>query len=214
MKKFMLSVIVCFTLVALTGCSDVADTLITTKYVKAVLDKTYLGELDEYLEIVDINKVEALKEYNEGIDMEAEFLLEMYGAEDASSAYKIELSKLYREIYAKSKYEVKEGVKDGDKVKVEVVIHPIDIYKNTYEKLDEAYYEIANEESELSSRPANAMAKKIIEILNENIDSIGYGDPITVTARVFKDKDGLWEFSDENFSEIDEAIIDYNFPAE
>ena len=43
-----------------------------TKYIQGLLDKTYLGEFDEYMNVVDITENECEDDYISGLESEAE----------------------------------------------------------------------------------------------------------------------------------------------
>lgn len=205
-KKLLLGTFAFFLAVSVSGCSEGFD---ASKYVKGILDSTYLGDMSAYMETVDVTEEEAQKSYEEGIEVEATLLLELYAVDDASDAMYKKLADTYKKIYKKSKYEVKDAKQEGTKYLVEVVIYPMDIYQKSVEEMDKEFDALIDSDIEYDEF-ADAMAEKIINILEKNIASISYGEPETFTVELEMDKDGLWGMEEDMFYEMDAAIIDYN----
>ena len=116
-----------------------------SKYVQGVLNNIYLGDSAAYMEMVDITAEEAKEEYEQGVEVEADFFLQYYGLDTVSDEVYQEIVDMYHQIYSKSKFEVKEAVKNGDDFNVEVVISPIDVIVNSEDAISAAVDEfIAN----------------------------------------------------------------------
>ena len=142
MKKMAAAVVAMVTALALTACAGGFD---ASKYVQGVLNNIYLGDSAAYMEMVDITAEEAKEEYEQGVEVEADFFLQYYGLDTVSDEVYQEIVDMYHQIYSKSKFEVKEAVKNGDDFNVEVVISPIDVIVNSEDAISAAVDEfIAN----------------------------------------------------------------------
>lgn len=183
------------------------------QYVKGVLDNVYLGDSTLYQKYVDVTEDDAQKEYEKGIRSEVEMFLKAYEIDDASEETYKKFDEFYKEVYKKAKYEVKESEIDAKGFKVEVVIYPIDVIVNSFDDIDLAYEEFfeTTNEDDFADRAAesDAIANKLLEVLNTHKASLGYGDAQSVTVTVTQDEDEMWGFSDEDFIELDEHILAY-----
>lgn len=207
LKKLWLGVFALFLVVSVSGCDS--NSFDASKYVKGILDSTYLGDMTAYMETVEVTEKEAQESYEKGVEAEASLMLELYAVEDASDAMYKKLTETYKEIYKKSKYEVKDAKQEGTKYLVEVVIYPMDIYQKSEEEMDKEFDALLESDIE-DDKFADAMAEKIISIFEKNIATISYGDAKTFTVELTMDKDGLWGMEEDTFYDMDAAIIDYN----
>lgn len=206
LKKLCLGVFALFLAVSVSGCNS--NSFDAQKYVKGILDSTYLGDMTAYMETVEVTEEEAQKSYEEGVDAEAALLLESYAIDDASDAMYKKMAETYKKIYKKAKYEVKEAKQEGTKYIVEVVIYPMDIYQKSYEEFDKEFDALLESDIE-DDKFADTLAEKMIATLEKNIDSISYGEPETFSVELTMDKDGLWGMDKDTFYDMDEVIIDY-----
>lgn len=206
LKKLFLGMFAFFLAIGVSGCNS--NSFDAQKYVKGILDSTYLGDMSAYMETVEVTEEEAQKSYEEGVEAEAALLLESYAIEDASDAMYKKMAETYKKIYKKAKYEVKEAKQEGAKYIVEVDIYPIDIYQKSVEEFDKEFDALLESDIE-DDEFADTLAEKMIAILEKNIDSISYGEPESFTVELTMDKDGLWGMDEDTFYEMDEAIIDY-----
>ena len=108
MKKMAAAVVAMVTALALTACAGGFD---ASKYVQGVLNNIYLGDSAAYMEMVDITAEEAKEEYEQGVEVEADFFLQYYGLDTVSDEVYQEIVDMYHQIYSKSKFEVKEAVR-------------------------------------------------------------------------------------------------------
>ena len=119
MKKKIAAATAMLMALVLTACSGGFD---ASKYVNGVLKNIYLGDSADYRELVDITEEEAYQEYEQGIEVEADFFLQYYGLDSVSDGVYQQIVDMYKEIYSHSKFEVKEAVKNEDDYNVEVLI--------------------------------------------------------------------------------------------
>ena len=175
MKKMAAAVVAMVTALALTACAGGFD---ASKYVQGVLNNIYLGDSAAYMEMVDITAEEAKEEYEQGVEVEADFFLQYYGLDTVSDEVYQEIVDMYHQIYSKSKFEVKEAVKNGDDFNVEVVISPIDVIVNSEDAISAAVDEFianANADDYADEQAVNdALAKLVVDTINGNMANLGY----------------------------------------
>lgn len=203
------------TLASLFGCESVQYD--AKGHVQGDLDAQYKKIFSkEYLELLTNTEEELEAIYEEGITYEAEYLAYYFDMNLAkcSDEIKARLENVCRKMYGEAKYEVGDAVKSNDMYVVSVTVYPIDLidhianeHWDAFEKeWTDAYKELAElTEDEIEER----WADKIVTILEDNVDSIGYLEPETVSVQVVKDDDGLYIISDNDFSRLNTLMIKY-----
>ena len=210
MKKKFAVVTALLLAFVLTACSGGFD---ATKYVNGVLKNIYLGDSTDYRELVDISEEEAYQEYEQGIEVEADFFLQYYGLDSVSDDIYQQIKDMYKEIYNHSRFEVKEAVKNEDDYNVEVVISPIDIIVNSEDDITNAvneFIETANPDDYADEAAVNdALAQLVIDVIKGNMSNLGYQDQKSVIVKVEKDASGYYGLADNAVSLLDQDIIAY-----
>lgn len=208
-RKWLVASLSAFMLVALSGCSVGFD---AGTYVEGVLNNTYLGNAEKYMDQVDITEEEAKKEFEESLAVEAEFFMKFMDIENCSKDVKQQIADMYKAIYAKSKFTVADAEKDGDNYKVKVTVEPIQIFKENWEAISTAWDEAYSTVTDASNREqCDTIGKAMVAIITPLIDTITYGEAQTIEVAVKKEKDNLYSFSQDSFNEIDTIMIDYDF---
>lgn len=194
----------------LTACSGGFD---ASKYVDSVLRNIYLGDSAGYMELVDITAEEAADEYEQGIEVEADFFLQYYGLDSVSDDVYQQIVDMYKEIYQHSKFEVKEAVKNGDDYNVEVIISPIDVIVNSEDAITDAVNEfVANADPDDYTDEQylnDVLAQLVIDVINDNMSNLGYQTDKSVIVKVEKDSAGYYGLSDDAISSLDQDMIAY-----
>ena len=210
MTKMAAAVVAMVTALALTACAGGFD---ASKYVQGVLNNIYLGDSAAYMEMVDITAEEAKEEYEQGVEVEADFFLQYYGLDTVSDEVYQEIVDMYHQIYSKSKFEVKEAVKNGDDFNVEVVISPIDVIVNSEDAISAAVDEFianANADDYADEQAVNdALAKLVVDTINGNMANLGYQTEKSIIVKVEKDAQGYYGISDDAISALDQDMIAY-----
>ena len=120
---------------------------------------------------------------------------------------------MYHQIYSKSKFEVKEAVKNGDDFNVEVVISPIDVIVNSEDAISAAVDEFianANADDYADEQAVNdALAKLVVDTINGNMANLGYQTEKSIIVKVEKDAQGYYGISDDAISALDQDMIAY-----
>ena len=207
MKKMAAAVVAMVTALALTACAGGFD---ASKYVNGVLNNIYLGDSTGYMELVEITAEEAKEEYEQGISVEADFFLQYYGLDSVSDDVYQQIVDMYKQIYSKSKFEVKEAVKNGDDYNVEVVVSPIDVIVNSEEAISTAVDDFvanANPDDYTDEQVLNDdLAKLVIKVINDNMANLGYQAEKSIIVKVEKDAQGYYGISDDAIGLLDQDL--------
>ena len=210
MKKMAAAVVAMVTALALTACAGGFD---ASKYVNGVLNNIYLGDSTGYMELVEITAEEAKEEYEQGISVEADFFLQYFGLDSVSDDVYQQIVDMYKQIYSKSKFEVKEAVKNGDDYNVEVVVSPIDVIVNSEEAISTAVDDFvanANPDDYTDEQVLNDdLAKLVIKVINDNMANLGYQAEKSIIVKVEKDAQGYYGISDDAIGLLDQDMIAY-----
>ncbi len=216
MKMVALALSVCVLLGVLSGCGMFFS---ATDLVQGNLDLIYRNEYtDEYLASVDLTADEADGQYEEGVQVEADYFAYYFDIylEYCDESYRDRIEDLYHEIYAHSKYEVGEQTQNGDTYLVELTVYPIDIIWNVVEEDTDAFMEDwqargeAGEFDEYTDQEfEEAWADGIIRLVEDRLDDIGYLEPEVISVQITPDDDGVYSISDNDFQRIDSLIIAY-----
>lgn len=211
MKKKRVAIIwVLAAVLLLAGCGGGFD---ASGYVRGVLNNIYLGDSAEYTKMVDITEEEAAEEYEQGIEVEADFFLQYYGIGEVSDDVYQQIVDMYKTIYQQSKFEVQEAVKNGDDYNVEVLISPIDVIVNSEEDISAAVDEFvaaadpADYPDDLSIN--DALARIVVDVINGNMLELGWQDQKSIIVKVEKDDAGYYGLSSDAISQLDQDMIAY-----
>lgn len=211
MKKKRVAIIwVLAAVLLLAGCGGGFD---ASDYVRGVLNNIYLGDSAEYTKMVDITEEEAAEEYEQGIEVEADFFLQYYGIGEVSDDVYQQIVDMYKTIYQQSKFEVQEAVKNGDDYNVEVLISPIDVIVNSEEDISAAVDEFvaaadpADYPDDLSIN--DALARIVVDVINGNMPELGWQDQKSIIVKVEKDDAGYYGLSSDAISQLDQDMIAY-----
>lgn len=143
----------------------------------------------------------------------SDFFLQYYGLDTVSDEVYQEIVDMYHQIYSKSKFEVKEAVKNGDDFNVEVVISPIDVIVNSEDAISAAVDEFianANADDYADEQAVNdALAKLVVDTINGNMANLGYQTEKSIIVKVEKDAQGYYGISDDAISALDQDMIAY-----
>lgn len=214
-SKTVFTAVLCMLLAAvmLAGCGATYDPKVQ---VQGNLDAQYLNQYsDEYLKMSVNSKSELDKMYEKGLEIEADYFINYFeiSIDQCPDTTRDRIIKLYRDIYARSKYEVGEAEKSGDNYLVSVTVYPIDIFEKIIaedmEQLmenwrkDDSLFTMTDEELEAE------WADRIIQMCTSKIASIGYLEPETISVQIVKNEDENYTINESDVKRIDELIIKY-----
>lgn len=206
-----------------------------SKCVQVEMDATYKGEFKEFMDFYsNVTTEDAKAQYDAKIEYEAGYFMEMYGVpsvEDTSlilepSEMQAKRSRdLYKDIYAKADYTIASSSKQDDGTfAVKVNVKPMDIIKLVDDNFDagfEAFWAKFDavdtdsmSEEEFTNWYTNVFAPEyydtLLDLLEEQIGNMGYLDEKNIVIQVQQSEDESLFISNEDFSNLDWLIIDYN----
>lgn len=217
---------------SLAACGGV-KTEDVTALVQGNLDVIYLGECtDEYLALVTASKEDLMADYEDGLQVEAEYFAEYWGIvypeygesyADLPADFQGEIIDLYREIYAHSNYEVSTAVKhEDDSYSCKVTVYPIDIMEKAsdcyladeYPALNAFWQKHENVDfSAMSDEEYMAYTVEygriIVELVRDQLPELGYKEAKTQAIQVEADDDGLYRINEDDFGIFDGYVIYY-----
>lgn len=184
-------------------------------YVLGGLDALYKGEVsDEYLALVVDSRSDCLAMYEENMLNEARNFCKMFYVA-VNSEPDESLVQLYKDIYAKSRYEVTSSTKTDEGCTVEVTVYPMDIFRKSSEALD-AYDHNFNQrfsDGEFAEINGNELEKEyllgMVSVISEEVPELGYLEPVTVTLHLTFDENGICHIDDGEYALLHNSIIAY-----
>ena len=209
LKLLVLTGLLAAAMVVTAACGVEFD---ASGYVKSFMDMMCKGEIKEYTKFTGVSEEDAKKEYEELTDSMMDPLKEAGMSEDVQKRFR----DVYIELFARSKYTVKEAKKTGDdEYTVDVVIEPIEgIYDGLSEEMDtEAsnyiQEQVANGQEIDETKASEWVFNTMLDKMEARMDSITYGDPVTVTCKVIKDGNTYKVEDEEKFGEeVGKNLID------
>lgn len=192
-------------------------------YVQGILDENYLGKSEaDFRKLIDITEEDVEETYAGSLETEAQFFLDSFVEselpEEDQDRLLEELSTMYRQVYAHSKYTVESASEvDDTTFGVKVTVEPIDIFHQVADELssgaaDElnAKYPDEFESEEQYAQYELEWVELFMDLTYEKLPQLGYLEPQTLLVQVALGDDDYWTIPDEDFWALDALIIDYN----
>lgn len=216
-KKSIITLIISILLVTLlNGCSTIS--LLTqgefdaSGYVQGIMDASYKGEFDQYIKLTQDTQENATTAYEAVMETKAEGFAN-YTAVTLNEEMKAKFIEYSKQIYQNSKYEVSDAKKTDKGFTVDITISPMLILKSISNE-GKDYVADFNEKNangdftELSDEEfAAEYAKGIMQIFENNIATIQYDEPVTITVNVVLQEDKVYTMEAEEFTKIDSVIL-------
>lgn len=205
-KRMILPGLIFILILQMTACGKKFD---ASGYVKSALDANYHQQYSEYAKFVNEDEKELKAEIENSIKENLKQQLADYSQLEESD-YETYYTAV-QEVYAKTKYNVKETKEADDGFIVEVEVSPIntmETFTNGLEaKLTETY---ANENTETVPSDKELVAF-MSAYMRECNASASYGEPTTVNVDVKKNKDGVYEIPEKGLNELENTMITGEF---
>lgn len=191
-------------------------------YVQGVLDENYLGKADpDFLKLIDSTEEETEEVYAGSMETEAQFFLDSFVESELSQEEQDrlleELSAMYRQIYAHSKYTVESASEvDDTTFGVKVTVEPIDIFHQVADELNNGAADELNSRYPDQMTDEEYMAYEVewvelfMDLTHEKLPQLDYLEPQTLLVQVALGDDDYWTIPDEDFWAVDALVIDYN----
>ena len=205
-RKIALVLVMVFVMSLLTACGGLTEED-AQNYVQAVLDASYKGEFDAYIEETGSTKEEAEEMFNKNVEetlSEAGF--DDFGLdEELIEKYKslfVDLAKL-------ANYEITDVSKnDDDNFIVEVTVKPLDFMSGVEEEATEI---LTDELLKMTEFPSDDELMKLTfdlmyDLVAEKVENPTYGDATTVVLRLEVNEENEYEINEDDFVALDNSL--------
>ncbi len=203
----------CMTL--FVGCSSSQSVTAEqiTEFVQANIDSDYLRNHTAIQELTmqSIDHIDEL--YMQGIRYDIEKYINYTGMGNITAEQVDILLETFEEINKKSKYTVQEAIEiSNDLFQIIIEVEPMDIIEIATQDRDIRFADFGIQTAGMSDIEFNMLWNELmIEILVDNVNKIGYYEPIEVMLEVFyNEQTGYYVISDEYY-DIYDNIIKYDF---
>lgn len=205
-KALVTGLVAVMMVVNLAGCGKFD----AAAYVESCLDLLTKGETEQYMKMIGRSKEQAESDYESNIDAMMTEMDQFNLSDELSNSYR----QLFKDVYAKAKYTVKDAEKMDDKdgyyVTVEIE-QMTGLFNGIQEELMTEFTEWANSfdadtyptEDEMYEQ----MYQMMYDLMSARLDSITYNDPQEVVVEVIGE-DNVYSISDGSMTELDEALLD------
>lgn len=205
-KALVTGLVAVMMVVNLAGCGKFD----AAAYAESCLDLLTKGETEQYMKMTGRSKEQAESDYESNIDAMMTEMDQFNLSDELSNSYR----QLFKDVYAKAKYTVKDAEKMDDKdgyyVTVEIE-QMTGLFNGIQEELMTEFTEWANSfdadtyptEDEMYEQ----MYQMMYDLMSARLDSITYNDPQEVVVEVIGE-DNVYSISDGSMTELDEALLD------
>lgn len=195
----------------LTACGSSFD---ASKYVSSLLEVSYTGETETYLEMTDDTQENAEQIFENTLDN----ALSEYEAYITDPVLLEQYRELFADILRSIPFTVGEAVElDNGDYTVDVTVTPLTIFDDCY---DQYMQEVEAYQNKLAEDVANGQPVPDEETLyNANFQifydclkatydaGLSYGEPETVTLNVCDNGDGVYSISEDELSHLDSLTL-------
>ena len=206
-KRGLLAVLLIAVMTLLCGCGGMSAED-AQSYAKSIMDASYKGEFDKYIEWTKSSEEEAKELYEGNIDAT------MQEAGFAGLGLSDELTESYRELFLnmikQAKYEVGEAKDAGDKAyTIDISVEPFTAFEGLQDEVQAAVTAEMTSMTEVPDQNAiNEMVfQKMYDLMAEKIASPTYGEATTVTITVKPDSDGVYYIAQTDMTALDDALF-------
>lgn len=201
-KALVTGLVAVMMVVNLAGCGKFD----AAAYVESCLDLLTKGETEQYMKMTGRSKEQAESDYESNIDAMMTEMDQFNLSDELSNSYR----QLFKDVYAKAKYTVKDAEKMDDKdgyyVTVEIE-QMTGLFNGIQEELMTEFTEWANSFDADTYPTEDEMYEQMYDLMSARLDSITYNDPQEVVVEVIGE-DNVYSISDGSMTELDEALLD------
>ena len=183
----------------------------------------YKGVYDpDFLELIDITENEAEETYLSSLETEADFFASAFLIDDLTDELKAEVVDMYKQVYAKAKYTVDTATEvDDSTFGVKVTVEPLDVFDRVAEALwgdtpdarAEALYsqDVDSMTDEEYAAYDAEWCRLVIDLTLEKLPEAEYLEAQSKVVQITLGDDNYWSLDEQDFSDLDWLILDYNF---
>lgn len=201
-KSFMACLLTIVMAISLVGCKAEFD---AANYVDSCLDLLTKGETKEYMKMTKRTEEQAKQDYQNNLDA----MVESMGVTGISDKLQEDYKTFFKDLYSKSKYEVKSSKKmsgkDGYTVTVEIQ-QITGLFDGLQEELVTKSAELASDDLDIN-QAMELVFQLMLDLMNDRLDDITYSDAKSITVDVIADSDKVYSITDKGYEAINDALI-------
>nr|WP_106788109.1 hypothetical protein [Massilistercora timonensis] len=206
MKCLVFALVLVISAWALAGCGGMSEDE-AKEYAQAVLDASYKGEFDSYMELTDSTEEEAREMYEGNMDatMAAVGFEEMGVSQELQADYR----QLFLDMAKLAKYSLGEATEIEDGFEIQVTVEPFVGLNGLETELTDAVMAQLTESGEIpDDDEINQMTMETMyDLMRDRLEAPEYGEAETMTIRVTADSDNVYSIPEEDTTALDNALF-------
>ena len=209
-KRTIFCILGMLAVILLGGCARFDAAM----YVQAVLDTSYKGETERYIEMTGGSKEEA----QEIFQKKMKATMKEFKTTQLSKELEKQYESLFGNIMKQMNYQVAEAQKEkrGSYI-VKITVKPMLLFDETYDEFQQRAKAYAKEITDQVTKNGEMPEEELMQqevyriyygVLNERMETgISYGDAKEVQIHVIRQKDGTYEIANQDVITLDAMLI-------
>lgn len=206
MKCLVLALVLMISAWALAGCGGMSEDE-AKEYAQAVLDASYKGEFDSYMELTDSTEEEAREMYVGNMDatMAAVGFEEMGVSQELQADYR----QLFLDMAKLAKYSLGEATEIEDGFEIQVTVEPFVGLNGLETELTDSLMAQLSESGEIpdDEELGQMTMETMYDLMQDRLEAPEYGEAETMTIRVTADSDNVYSIPEEDTTALDNALF-------
>ena len=206
MKCLVLALVLMISAWALAGCGGMSEDE-AKEYAQAVLDASYKGEFDSYMELTDSTEEEAREMYEGNMDatMAAVGFEELGASQELQADYR----QLFLDMAKLAKYSLGDVTEMENGFEIQVTVEPFIGLDGLETELTDAVMAQLSESGEIpDDDELNQMTMQTMyDLMRDRLEAPEYGEAESMTIRVTADSDNVYSIPEEDTTALDNALF-------
>lgn len=206
MKCLVFALVLVISAWALAGCGGMSEDE-AKEYAQAVLDASYKGEFDSYMELTDSTEEEAREMYEGNMDatMAAVGFEEMGVSQELQADYR----QLFLDMAKLAKYSLGEATEIEDGFEIQVTVEPFVGLNGLETELTDSLMAQLSESGEIpdDEELGQMTMETMYDLMQDRLEAPEYGEAETMTIRVTADSDNVYSIPEEDTTALDNALF-------
>ena len=206
MKYLVFALVLVISAWALAGCGGMSEDE-AKEYAQAVLDASYKGEFDSYMELTDSTEEEAREMYEGNMDatMAAVGFEELGASQEMQADYR----QLFLDMAKLAKYSLGDVTEMENGFEIQVTVEPFIGLDGLETELTDAVMAQLTESGEIpDDDELNQMTMQTMyDLMQDRLEAPEYGEAESMTIRVTADSDKVYSIPEEDTTALDNALF-------
>lgn len=206
MKCLVFALVLVISAWALAGCGGMSEDE-AKEYAQAVLDASYKGEFDSYMELTDSTEEEAREMYEGNMDatMAAVGFEELGASQEMQADYR----QLFLDMAKLAKYSLGDVTEMENGFEIQVTVEPFIGLDGLETELTDAVMAQLTESGEIpDDDELNQMTMQTMyDLMQDRLEAPEYGEAESMTIRVTADSDNVYSIPEEDTTALDNALF-------